>query len=166
MASMRPNLVINPLFYEALSGEFLPPSDLEKRAHTLGRLAYAAFLKGKQILPHAPAGRAQTAYFRYKPSWAPTVEAELDCELYGNLYVARSFDITNREKPLQEWPDSVMIVDSLDQIDSPSLFLQDLINDDGGEAWMSDLAPKSKSLDNFRTIVAESAQNFFNHLEA
>ncbi|HSX33682.1 MAG TPA: hypothetical protein VLF91_05095 [Candidatus Saccharimonadales bacterium] len=72
---------IHPLTYDALSGEFAPPSDPQARAHTLGRLLYAAFHKGWSTDPpwtNAPVARGERAYV-YEPSWAPGVMATALC---------------------------------------------------------------------------------------
>ncbi len=68
---------IRPLFYDALSGEFVPPSDKLGRSHTLARLAVAASQKGEYNLrslrsEHAPSSLKiqETEFYTYSPSWA------------------------------------------------------------------------------------------------
>lgn len=66
-----PNLlVVRPLFYDGLSGEFRPACDLEQRTHTLGRLARAAYLKGE--ITYEETDHATVSYV---PSWAGSVTA-------------------------------------------------------------------------------------------
>jgi hypothetical protein len=77
MAELRPELLVHPLFYDALSGEFTPPSDPEARAHTLGRLAYAAFSKGTEYEGRSVPGRM---LYAYEPSWAPGVKATVSVD--------------------------------------------------------------------------------------
>lgn len=60
---LGPDIIGNYLFYDALSGEFLPPTDQEHRIHTLGRLAVATFEKGANQYTHR-------ATYAYKPNWA------------------------------------------------------------------------------------------------
>ena len=74
----RDQATIRPLFYVALSGEFLPPSDEEHRKHTLGRLLIATISKGSiddwgRIRDeNAPFSAKHMSFLhRYKPSWAP-----------------------------------------------------------------------------------------------
>lgn len=61
-----PHLAAYGYFYDALSGEFLPPSDPQGRAHTLARLMTATFLKGEASNPHSYEERRT-----YTPVWAP-----------------------------------------------------------------------------------------------
>lgn len=76
----RPELMVTPLFYDLLSGEFKPLSDADGRTHTLGRLSFAAYQKGdiSDVEDHEreaiqPGGSLEA--YRYSPSWAPNVEA-------------------------------------------------------------------------------------------
>jgi hypothetical protein len=70
-------LSVHPLFFDALSGEFIPTSDPQQRQHTLGRLAYAAFTKS-DLIPaddmHVVNTIGDPFMAVYRPSWAPTVE--------------------------------------------------------------------------------------------
>ena len=72
--SMTPErFFIRPLVYDAMSGEFAPPTDPEKRLHTLGRLALATVTKGKYTLDR----ESFDPLFTYRPSWAPDVTAQV-----------------------------------------------------------------------------------------
>jgi hypothetical protein len=71
-------LFLRPLFYDALSREFTPLSDPERRSHTLGRLAYAAFVKGDVVTTGFPQQIEGGWSKVYSPSWAPNVNARLD----------------------------------------------------------------------------------------
>ncbi len=74
MADVKREIVVSPLFYDALSGEFAPTCDPEKRKHTLGRLSMAAIQKGEAI--QVDRWRRD---FEYEPSWAPGVLATAVC---------------------------------------------------------------------------------------
>lgn len=67
----RPGMVVDPLFYEALSCEFIPPCSPEGRPHTLGRIASATFSKGQL----GYGDRVREAI--YTPSWAPAVRTTI-----------------------------------------------------------------------------------------
>lgn len=62
--------MIHPLFADVLSGEFLPPSDPEGRAHRLSRLAFKTVEAGHF-------DEADHNSFTYTPSWADAVEARV-----------------------------------------------------------------------------------------
>lgn len=91
-------LWVNPLFYDALSGEFTPPSDEQHRKHTLGRLAYACYTKGEHVINSESTPSYLDSF--YIPSWAGhiTVKADFDLDeedpqttaLYGVLLRDRS----------------------------------------------------------------------------
>jgi hypothetical protein len=72
-------LTINPLFYDALSGEFVPFGS--KTKHTLGRLAVATFQKGKEpdISPLTHVYNEHYYEIAYNPSWAEDVESRVGC---------------------------------------------------------------------------------------
>ncbi len=74
MTDVKREIVVSPLFYDALSGEFVPDSDPERRKHTLGRLSMAAVQKGE-----ATQVDRWRRDFEYKPSWAPGVLATAVC---------------------------------------------------------------------------------------
>lgn len=63
------SVVVHPLFYDALSGEFTPPSDPETQ-HTLGRLTFAVLAKGERNTETQAIDAVS-----YSPSWAPEVTA-------------------------------------------------------------------------------------------
>lgn len=83
MANTIEDLHIRPLFYDALSGEFYPQTDKRGGKHTLGRLAVAAFTKGS----YRPSRETNPSYsiFSYRPSWAPSVKAEVDGDPEPNV---------------------------------------------------------------------------------
>lgn len=85
------NLSIRPLFYDALSGEFNPATD-PQRKHTLGRLIVATFLKGDTRLGHPYADPLE---FTYRPSWASGVGSTIDCDQVDKT-TFRVSDITLR----------------------------------------------------------------------
>lgn len=69
-------LVVDPEFYDILSGGFYPPSDVFGRAHTLGRIATAVFRKGRTV-SEIQSDRDAVVFKRYTPSWARTITAEI-----------------------------------------------------------------------------------------
>jgi hypothetical protein len=69
------SILINPMYGDALGGEFFPPTDPGK-AHTLGRLAVGTVLKGSR--PDT-SEMSDTANYTYCPSWAPGVTATATC---------------------------------------------------------------------------------------
>ena len=76
----RPDLYLRPLFYDALSGEFTPFTDPEKR-HTLGRLLVGTYLRGEiEVLNEDDAPYEK---YIYTPSWAGQISVSLTCE-YGS----------------------------------------------------------------------------------
>ena len=68
------NLFMRPLATEALSGEFRPPSDPQRRKHTLARLAVATFTDGEGEVT------STGVIVRRRPLWAPVVEASVECD--------------------------------------------------------------------------------------
>lgn len=74
MVDVGREIIVSPLFYDALSGEFVPACDSEKRKHTLGRLMIAATQKGEAI--QVDRGRRD---FEYEPSWSPGILATSVC---------------------------------------------------------------------------------------
>ncbi len=82
MAINREPFFVNPLFYDALSGEFTPPTDDKQRQHTLGRLAYASYSKGELTVEDTSPPYLRSLYI---PSWAGhvTVRADFDFDEKG-----------------------------------------------------------------------------------
>jgi hypothetical protein len=70
-------LAINPLFYDALSGEFQPQCDTVPRSHTLGRLAVATFNKGRRLGPIRDDYIGNASEIKYSPSWAPRTTSKV-----------------------------------------------------------------------------------------
>ncbi len=64
----RMTLVAKDLFTDVLGEPFCPECDPQGRQHTLGRLAIATFLKGKNLEVE------NAEYFHYRPSWAAETE--------------------------------------------------------------------------------------------
>jgi hypothetical protein len=71
-------LTVNPLFYEALSGEFLPVGS--ETSHTIGRLAVATFQKG-EIADDSRTNLSNDLWYEvnYSPSWANDVKSSVLC---------------------------------------------------------------------------------------
>lgn len=79
MSGSLARFTVRPLFYEVLSGEVHPPSDSQRRDHTLGRLAYEAVSEGNAEI----IGETDPGYllYRYRPSWASHVLATAECDM-------------------------------------------------------------------------------------
>lgn len=82
MTTARERLLTDPLFYDALSGEFTPPFDAQHQ-RTLGRIAYDCFLNGKHVKDRSVTPPLH--FRRYMPSWARLITAgvEIDTGAYG-----------------------------------------------------------------------------------
>jgi hypothetical protein len=141
----------DPLFYDALSGEFKPSQDPDGRAHTLGRLALATLTKGgTPYTPCAPHSRHEAV--SYRPSWVSSAHAIVE---YDDL------------RPLDLHVTDVRLMDDND--DENFLFISRTISDD--EQWIAKLSASEHetafilnlSEDMVRTqkSIAEAAQNFF-----
>lgn len=79
--SKRPDgleLVVDPLFYDVLSGRFMPKCDPQRQVHTLGRLARGAFMRGT-VIPVDEASKR----FEYTPTWASKLTAVSLCLAVG-----------------------------------------------------------------------------------
>lgn len=93
------NITINPLLYDVLCGEFMPPSDSMRRRHTLGRLAFAGITKGRRLPGYSlrtpsveqvkVAPQLEPVNYVYRPSWAQAVRTvvlgELDQSKRANI---------------------------------------------------------------------------------
>jgi hypothetical protein len=114
------NALVRPLFYDALSGEFKPAVDPQKRSHTLGRLMFAALSKGQR---QATSLDDWHTTHLYTPSWAPNVSTEVICmideEVNSNALVSRislehlTDKVEFRDATYEEEEDSgVVIIDA------------------------------------------------------
>jgi len=101
-----PDMMIRPLIYDALSGEFRPPSDPMKRTHTLGRLAFASAEKGDEVFDIEPEAidRGIRAY-RYIPSWAQDLGSTVLLDESGRYPILSSL------RMLANHPDWLEVVD-------------------------------------------------------
>lgn len=116
MSRSGADIFVNPLFFEALSGEFTPPSDAQKRAHTLGRLAIATFIKGEQkIVNHGAttSGLTNTAYIKYSPSWAPEVTVEVIGYLTDNKGKSNESEFLLKIMSLNNQEDGDLLITNL-----------------------------------------------------
>lgn len=150
MTANNAELFSRPLFYDALSGEFKPSSDKLQRAHTLGRLAYAAFSKGVPV-----DGTDATALYVYKPSWAPHVSVTVDCDL------DRMDPATQKLYGLYLWSDESGPLDIYDISDSRQAALE--ISALGGKEARLGIE-LGEELNLARIQVAQVAQSFFDTL--
>ena len=70
-------VLVDPLFYESLSGEFTLNGNINQRqSQSLGKLAFEAVDKGEQI--RCINNDRHTEYF-FRPEWAPKVLAKVTC---------------------------------------------------------------------------------------
>jgi hypothetical protein len=150
------NLSINPLFFDALSGEFRPMGD-PKQTHTLGRLAVATFQKGELVMPRTQTPSGPTIYvLGYRPVWAPDVEANLSVYELDDFPHMASLHL-NVQTPEN---DGLSCIKS--PFGSPPLYLRlDRRNASAPEdstIWPLELGTP---LDEARTAVTEAAQELF-----
>ncbi len=74
------------LFYEALRGEFMPPTDQMQRQHTLAHLAMSTLEKGRNVSPHSPRHVApEEISLQLTPSWADESAAIVNLNRVGAL---------------------------------------------------------------------------------
>ena len=95
MSNNAAEVLIDPLFADILSGEFILTNDPERRAHTLGRLAYASLIKGELIQD------GEEFAYVYSPSWASTVDVRprgrvIDIDRSGNGLVMDTLSLGSR----------------------------------------------------------------------
>jgi hypothetical protein len=141
----------DPLFYDALSGEFKPSQDPEGRSHTLGRLALATLTKGGTPYMRYPAHYRHEAV-SYRPSWASSVRTIIE---YDEL------------RPLDLHVTDIRLIDDKD--DENFLFVSRTMSVE--EQWIAKLSAAevestfglelSADMDQTQKSIAEAAQNFF-----
>lgn len=129
-------------FYDALSGEFLPPSDPYGQTHTLGRLMLATFKNGQISNP-----RSFQETRQYRPSWA----------LISSV-VSVSHDDDIRSLTLIGYQNDLRIVHSHDQ---DTRGIQVFTEDTAIPAFRSPLP--GKSYKDTQNAVSGLAQEFFNN---
>jgi hypothetical protein len=136
--------------YDALSGEFRPPTDPEKRLHTLGRLAIATVTKGQYTLNHED--ESFDPLFTYRPSWAPDVTAQVTGEyLTPHLMAIASLDLND---------ESGRGLFVSDETDKSGVVLQIDDSEEPGDGIYYDLALGAE-LQDARAAVTKAAQEFF-----
>ncbi len=69
-------LLINPMFYDALRGPFTLPSDPET-VRTLGQLLRKTFTDGEHTSRHSTCNMSAHSNFIYKPDWAKDTTVEI-----------------------------------------------------------------------------------------
>lgn len=146
MVRLAEDLFVRPLFYDALSGEFQPPTDPQRRSHTLARLAVATFTKGEEI-----ESDAEQVTLLYKPSWAPiesTVACPIDLETGRTTLTLLSLEMPERE---------VNFIDaSMGKLPRGLV----LSTGHGAEIWLG--VELGTELDGTRMLATRAAQVFFN----
>jgi hypothetical protein len=150
------NVLIHPLFYDALSGEFEPLSDPMGRKHTLGRLAFASCVKGEITDTHDLSDF--TLLDRtYSPSWAPAIKATVSGDIGRDRLDETTF--TLRELSI-----------STDQTAHNHLSIRE--NQHRGEVFGVEINDSHFSVDlgesllSVRSLIADEAQKFFDDINA
>jgi hypothetical protein len=144
-------LFIRPLFYDALSGEFSPPTDPLNRKHTLGRLAVATFIKGGSVSEnYVVNGFQATPVIQYKPSWAEKVSSTISLEVDKNTMVHSLTQLDLRTS------DRGLTVIDMRRGNKPRGIV--LISNEGDQILPLDL---DENLDAARLAVSEEAQKIF-----
>ncbi|HUY52953.1 MAG TPA: hypothetical protein VMV24_00025 [Candidatus Dormibacteraeota bacterium] len=143
MRSLK-GFVVEPIFFDALSGEFALNSDISNR-HTLGRLAIATYTKGIDMDSILPYSR-----FLYTPSWIK-VESEIVCVHAGSLFL--------EELHLRSSSEESFSIKSTKNTDfEPSLSLE--INEEQVLLIDQELSHSAAT----RATVARHAQTFFDRI--
>lgn len=146
-------LVVRPLFFEALSGEFAPPSDILGRKHTLGRLAFATFLRGNT---HSRIKINENLFgISYDPTWTSNVKAIVFCEkIDEKLLILSGVSLSIKGNNL-----SLAIDDDTDGIaygfGTPAVGIHSSYYD-----IETPLEPIER-LDNTKNVITQAAQDFF-----
>ena len=151
---------VRPLFYDALSGEFLPPSDNIGRAHTLGRLTVAACSKGLrapgQFLSgsHIPKnlGHRPVNTYTYQPPWA-NVEVVVAKQTIGVGFVE------GLQVHSLDTGETFAVYDTIDPSASTQRGIR--IVDDSVRFMQIELGAM---LDDARSAVVQTAQQFFDSI--
>ncbi len=150
------NVLVSPLFYDALSGEFQPPTDELGRSHTLARLAVATLTKGEQL--EGPEHfNVRIAEFVYTPSWASETVVEATCYLDAHRKMAK---LSTLHLFAPEADDLSVISYSLFQLPRLNLIRGRTINDNTTRLPI-DLGD---NLTRTKQIVTAAAQEFFGQL--
>lgn len=141
------NLAPN-LFYDALSGEFQPPTDPKGRIHTLARLAVGAGQRGEAVAQ-------QASLYRYTPSWAVGSYAVAEW-VSSNKLLGLSLEVG--EPAVSTWAD-FQLVQAGHKLSQPELLMSDST---GVEALNPlELGP---GLNDLRAQAAGVAQAFYDRL--
>jgi hypothetical protein len=149
MSSKKLEVSISPLFYDALSEEFMPNTD--PHLHTLGRLASATIQKGGvDILKDKGVLGDKYARHTYQPSWGNFRTSTVESSFVGKNHLA--MDAIRLDQP---WPfDALTITRTLDQDGEAITIFQD----GGSRRYELELGEK---LFLAREAVAHAAEIFF-----
>lgn len=123
MASRLSIPSINPVLYEALSGEFAPECDPD-RQHTVGRLVIATFQKGDRNMTMSPMEGFQ---MDYSPSWAPdskvTISGKYEAKsLAGNKKRQAQIRFVSVDPAEAEHGHRLAVYDNLDTLEEISIW--------------------------------------------
>jgi hypothetical protein len=155
MSRSLENLSINPLFFDALSGEFRPKGDPEQ-ALSLGRLAVATFQKGELVIPPMKTRQKGVTYaLRYQPSWAPDIAVSVLVDELDDFPEVSVVSI-NRKAPGYGGVSFIKTA-----FDSGPLYLkvgQKSRSEQFSTIWPLELGPP---INEVRSAVTEAAQEFF-----
>jgi hypothetical protein len=150
------NLSINPLFLDALSGEFRLMGDPDQ-TQSLGQLAVETFQKGELIVPRMGTRPGPVFYgLGYEPSWAPDAGVSVMIYELDDLPHVSAVSI-NRKEPGYG---GISFVKSPFKSESSPLYLRmdQRSHERFSTIWPLELGPP---LDEVRSAVTEAAQEFF-----
>jgi hypothetical protein len=154
MSGRPETLFVRPLFYDAISGEFTPPTDPLHGQHTLGRLAIASFIKGSRVT-NTPGSEE----YHYVPSWAENVDTWVDV-LQDTPSFARHLTVLS----LRNQQDESQILTIADTRYTRSSVDRGItITDTEGMQFLP--LSLGEELAAARQLIAEKAQNFFDYLK-
>ncbi len=150
------DVVMRPLFYDALSGEFAPKSDPSKRNHTLGRLVVATFRKGDVVEENYDPGEPGLSAISYSPSWAPNSVARVEGKVISDGARGRFFFANELLLTSSVLPDRVLCIKDNAMAHEYGLVLGDEYGDMDLPLELGENVNLAKS------SLAYSARQFFN----
>ena len=155
----RDAFIKNVLFNEALSGEFSPITDSQKRTHRLSRLTLAAAQKGHAFKDEFgyshPDGRV------YSPSWAPMSVAELWLPQNDSNNDPFWQQLIIRED-CGRWPRQILFTHEPTRMLGCSAANFLVVRDTGTQEEISyHIAELGSNMDKARAEIAERAQDFY-----
>lgn len=138
---------VEPLFSDALGGEFTPHSD-KSNIQTLGRLAVDTYAYGNEI--DAEPGFSR---YLYTPPWSRRVESEINCRLNARYSFLKSLQLRDSSGVRLD----VISGSDTDGVPNLSLFI------DGQHVLLSEQTPAYSAA--ARNTITRHAQAFFNRIK-